>query len=73
MVLSSMKEDYTALARILAIDKGKGIANISEPMGDGFSMFEIMGGGLSAMKRMATKLDIFTGRNGTVVMIECKS
>ena len=58
------------LARILAIDKGTGIANIAEAMSDGFSTAGTMGGGLGAMSRIATKLDIFTGRNGTIVMIE---
>lgn len=70
VVLSGIKEDHTALARILAIDKGEGIATIAEAMSDGFSTAGTMGGGLGAMKRMATKLDIFTERNGTVVMIE---
>jgi anti-sigma regulatory factor (Ser/Thr protein kinase) len=70
VVLSGVKEDDAVLARILAIDKGNGIANIAEAMSDGFSTAGTMGGGLGAMKRMATNLDIFTGRNGTVVMIE---
>ena len=72
VVLSGIKEDNTALARILAIDKGKGIANMAEAMCDCFSTAGTMGGGLGAMKRMATKLDIFTGRNGTVVMVELR-
>ena len=72
VVFSGIQEDDTTIARILAIDKGKGIANMAEAMCDGFSTAGTMGGGLGAMKRMATKLDIFTGRNGTVVMIELR-
>lgn len=72
IVLSGVKEDAAALARILAIDQGAGIANIAEAMSDGFSTAGTMGAGLGAMKRMASKLDIFTGRNGTVVMIELR-
>ncbi|WP_348261845.1 SpoIIE family protein phosphatase [Telmatobacter sp. DSM 110680] len=70
VVLSGVKEENVRLARILAIDKGNGIANIADAMADGFSTAGTMGGGLGAMKRMATNLDIFTGRTGTVVMIE---
>jgi anti-sigma regulatory factor (Ser/Thr protein kinase) len=70
VVLSGVKENSSMLARILAIDKGQGIANIADAMSDGFSTAGTMGGGLGAMKRIATNLDIFTGRNGTVVMIE---
>ncbi len=70
VILSGVKEDNTLLARIVAIDKGNGISNIADAMSDGFSTAGTMGGGLGAMKRIATNLDIFTGRNGTVVMIE---
>jgi anti-sigma regulatory factor (Ser/Thr protein kinase) len=70
VVLSGMEDNNSMLARILAIDKGKGIANIADAMSDGFSTAGTMGGGLGAMKRIATTLDILTGRNGTVVMIE---
>ena len=49
---------------ILAIDKGAGIANIAEAMSDGYSTAGTMGGGLGAMKRIATRLEIFTGRGG---------
>ena len=59
-----------SLARILAIDKGAGISNIADAMSDGYSTAGTMGGGMGAMKRMANKLEIFTGQNGTIVMIE---
>ena len=39
-------------------------------MSDGYSTAGTMGGGLGAMKRMATRLEIFTGRSGTIVLIE---
>lgn len=70
VVLTASAEGTAALARILAIDKGEGIANIADAMSDGFSTAGTMGGGLGAMKRMATTLDIFTGRGGTIVLIE---
>ncbi|MGA9673445.1 MAG: SpoIIE family protein phosphatase [Terracidiphilus sp.] len=59
-----------SLVRILAIDKGAGIANIAEAMSDGYSTAGTMGGGMGAMKRMANKLEVFTSPTGTIVMIE---
>lgn len=70
VVVAGVAEGHAAVARILAIDKGTGIANIADAMSDGFSTAGTMGGGLGAMKRIATRLDIFTGPKGTIVMIE---
>jgi hypothetical protein len=39
-------------------------------MSDGYSTAGTMGGGMGAMKRMATTLEIFTGRTGTVILLE---
>src|SRR4051812_31367640 len=46
VVLSGVKDASTALVRILAIDKGQGIANIADAMSDGYSTSGTMGGGL---------------------------
>jgi anti-sigma regulatory factor (Ser/Thr protein kinase) len=73
IVLAGIRESGAALARILAIDKGEGIHNLAQAMSDGYSTAGTMGGGLGAMKRMANKLDIFTGRGGTIVMLEVGS
>jgi anti-sigma regulatory factor (Ser/Thr protein kinase) len=70
VILSGLKESGTPMARILAIDKGAGISNIAQAMSDGFSTAGTMGGGLGAMKRIADTLEIFTGRDGTIVLIE---
>src|SRR3954451_13560317 len=53
-------------ARILAMDKGPGIKDLAQAMSDGFSTAGTMGGGLGAMKRMASLLEIFSGRGGTI-------
>ncbi len=58
------------MARILAMDKGPGIADVTRAMGDGYSTAGTMGGGLGAMKRIATALEIFTSKAGTIVMLE---
>jgi anti-sigma regulatory factor (Ser/Thr protein kinase) len=70
VLIGGMKEPGGAVARILAMDKGPGIANIAQAMSDGYSTAGTMGGGLGAMKRMATALEIFTSRNGTIVLME---
>jgi anti-sigma regulatory factor (Ser/Thr protein kinase) len=70
VVFAGIREGGAALARILAMDKGDGIRNLAKAMSDGYSTAGTMGGGLGAMKRMASKLDIFTGRGGTIVMLE---
>lgn len=62
--------DDSSLVRILALDKGSGIANIANAMSDGYSTAGTMGGGMGAIKRMANTLEIFTGQSGTIVMIE---
>ncbi len=58
------------VARILALDKGPGIANITQAMEDGFSTAGTMGEGLGAIKRIASTMEIFTARTGTIVFIE---
>lgn len=65
-----IKTSEGPLVRILAMDKGSGISNIAEAMSDGYSTAGTMGGGLGALKRIATKLEVFTGRTGTIVLIE---
>lgn len=71
VILSGIHETGgTPVARILAIDKGAGISDITRAMSDGYSTAGTMGAGLGAMKRIATMLDIFTGKNGTVVLME---
>lgn len=59
-----------SLVRVLAIDKGAGIANMADAMSDGYSTAGTMGNGMGAMKRMADKLEVFSSQNGTIVMIE---
>lgn len=70
IVLSGIEDAGQRLARILALDKGPGIANIALAMADGYSTAGTMGGGMGAMKRMANTLEVFTGRTGTVLLLE---
>jgi anti-sigma regulatory factor (Ser/Thr protein kinase) len=73
IVLTGIREkesEENAIGRILAIDQGPGIANISLAMSDGYSTAGTMGGGMGAMKRMASVLDVFTGKGGTVLLVQ---
>jgi anti-sigma regulatory factor (Ser/Thr protein kinase) len=70
VILAGIQQERGPLARILAMDKGAGIANVAQAMSDGYSTAGTPGGGLGAMKRIATALEIFTGRGGTVLMLE---
>jgi anti-sigma regulatory factor (Ser/Thr protein kinase) len=58
------------LARIVALDKGAGIQNVAQAMEDGYSTAGSMGEGLGAMKRLATRFELFTGSGGTAVLLE---
>jgi len=70
VVVAGINEGGGPVARILAMDKGPGIADVTRAMSDGYSTAGTMGEGLGAMKRIATALEIFTGKTGTIVMLE---
>jgi anti-sigma regulatory factor (Ser/Thr protein kinase) len=69
VILSGLKEGGKTVARIVAMDKGPGISDVTRAMSDGYSTSGTMGGGLGAMKRMASEFEIFTGSKGTIVMV----
>jgi anti-sigma regulatory factor (Ser/Thr protein kinase) len=57
--------------RVLAIDKGPGIRNISAALADGHSTAGTGGNGLGAIQRLATVFDIYSlPRQGTGVLAE---
>ena len=72
-VMVGAKNGHNAVARILALDSGPGIADMTKAMSDGYSTGGTMGAGMGAMQRIATSLEIFTGRSGTIVMLELGS
>jgi anti-sigma regulatory factor (Ser/Thr protein kinase) len=69
-IILGAKNDHGPMAGVLALDKGSGIQNIATALADGYSTAGTMGGGLGAMKRIASSLDIFTAGNGTIVFLE---
>jgi anti-sigma regulatory factor (Ser/Thr protein kinase) len=70
VVVAGMNAGGGPVARILAMDKGPGITDVTRAMSDGYSTTGTMGAGLGAMKRIATALEIFTSKAGTIVMME---
>ena len=53
---------------ILAIDKGPGMANVSQCLADGYSTAGTPGTGLGAIQRLSSTFDIYSGKGqGTVV------
>ena len=70
VIVTGLKHGNRALGRIVALDRGPGIPDVARAMGDGFSTSGTPGNGLGAMKRIASALEIFTGRTGTVVVVE---
>jgi anti-sigma regulatory factor (Ser/Thr protein kinase) len=72
-IMTGTRNGHGATARVLALDNGPGIADVSKAMGDGYSTAGTMGGGLGAMKRIASSLEVFTSRSGTIVMLELGS
>jgi anti-sigma regulatory factor (Ser/Thr protein kinase) len=70
VVLTGIREQDASTARILAMDKGPGIPNMAQAMMDGYSTAGTMGGGMGAMKRIANKLDVFSSREGTIVLLQ---
>ena len=54
---------------VLAIDKGPGISNVAQCLGDGFSTGSTPGTGLGAVRRLADVFDIHSSQpQGTVVL-----
>jgi anti-sigma regulatory factor (Ser/Thr protein kinase) len=63
-------QDERAL-RVLAVDKGPGMANLGQCLADSYSTTGTMGAGLGAIRRMSDHFDIFSQPGqGTVVLAE---
>lgn len=70
VIVAGIKQGGNHLARILAMDRGPGIKDVAQAFTDGYSTAGTMGGGMGAMKRMASAMEVFTGPSGTIVLIE---
>lgn len=70
VLVTGLRDRDSAFGRILALDKGPGISDINNAMRDGYSTAGTMGGGMGAMRRMATDLEIYSNRTGTIVLVQ---
>jgi anti-sigma regulatory factor (Ser/Thr protein kinase) len=69
MLLQPVRAGDTESIELLAIDKGRGMNNVSRCLGDGYSTSGTAGTGLGAVQRLSVEFDIHSvPGEGTVVM-----
>ena len=56
--------------RVLSLDKGPGIRNLSDALRDGHSTSGTMGNGLGAIQRLSHEFEIYSVESGTVIVSE---
>lgn len=67
-LLITSSDERPGTLDLLAIDKGKGIANLNAALRDGFSTAGSYGNGLGTLVRMATVFDVYSNEHGTVML-----
>lgn len=71
ILIESVGNNGSRGLRVLALDKGPGIHNISAALEDGFSTYGSCGNGLGAVKRLATLFDVYSVPGlGTCIVVE---
>jgi anti-sigma regulatory factor (Ser/Thr protein kinase) len=71
MIVESVSENGSSGVRILGLDRGPGIRDLSEALRDGYSTSGTPGNGLGAIKRLSSEFDIYTAPGfGTAVLAE---
>jgi anti-sigma regulatory factor (Ser/Thr protein kinase) len=71
ILIDSMVRNGTRGVRVLGIDNGPGIRDLSVAFSDGHSTVGTSGNGLGAIRRMADAFDIFSMQeNGTVILAD---
>jgi anti-sigma regulatory factor (Ser/Thr protein kinase) len=53
---------------VLALDRGRGIADVAHALVDGTSTAGSPGNGLGAIRRLSSRFDVYTGVHGTVLL-----
>lgn len=67
LLLSGTKSKNATRMEIVALDRGPGIADLSQALQDGYSTGGTPGTGLGAIKRMAEVFDVFSNNKGTAI------
>jgi anti-sigma regulatory factor (Ser/Thr protein kinase) len=71
IIVDSVLQNGACGLRMLAVDKGPGISNIARALEDGRSTAGTAGNGLGAIRRLATRFDIYSyPAKGTCVLAE---
>ena len=70
IVISKIGSNGNTGMRVLALDKGPGIRNISDALQDGHSSAGTMGTGLGAIQRLAHNFEIYSAPSGTAAVSE---
>lgn len=71
MVVEGITQNGSSGVRVLGLDKGPGIRNLTTALRDGYSTAGTGGNGLGAIKRLSSTFDIYTAPGlGTAVLAE---
>lgn len=67
IVLSSIPAQEIRSVDILSLDRGPGIPDLDRAVRDGYSTSGGLGGGLAAIRRLASRFDLYTAASGTIL------
>lgn len=71
IVCELMVQNGNSGLRVLALDKGPGIADLGQALEDGYSTSGTAGNGLGAVRRLSTQFEVYTlAQRGTCVLAE---
>jgi anti-sigma regulatory factor (Ser/Thr protein kinase) len=70
IIISKVGSNSAQAVRVLSLDKGPGISNLSAALEDGHSTAGSMGNGLGAIRRLSHNFDIFSNPSGTAIVSE---
>ena len=70
IIISKVGSNGNQAVRVLALDKGPGIRNLSAALEDGHSTAGTRGTGLGAIRRLSHNFDIFSAESGTIIVSE---
>jgi anti-sigma regulatory factor (Ser/Thr protein kinase) len=74
ILLQPIHDDGHSMLRVMAIDRGPGIADLSKAMVDGHSTTGSMGTGLGAIRRLSDSFEIYSGPQvGTIIQVDFRA
>ena len=69
VILQPWKESGTPSVDVLALDRGPGITDVAAALQDGYSSAGTSGTGLGAVRRLASRLELYTKPQGGTVIL----